>query len=125
MGLKIKQVKDGSVLFNKINSYSTKTFYISLSFQLLALITSFFFFHNIYYLIISISYLIWIILSLVFVEKITSNLILKNIKFFPVFITVMPILYFYYFIFRNKYPAQSDDDYLRNFYRKQKIKSIL
>jgi hypothetical protein len=124
MGTKIKQVKDGSELFIKINTYSTTTFYISIILQLVTLIVSLFLVHY-PYIIISIVYLIWIFLSLVFVEKITSKMLLQNLKFFPVFITVMPILYLYYFIFRNKYPAQTDDDYLRNFYRKQKIKSIL
>jgi magnesium-transporting ATPase (P-type) len=125
MGIKIKTINAGSELFFKINKHASILFYVSIIYQIVILTISLFLIHNTYYLIIGISYLVWIILSLLFTVKITSNLSLKNLKFFPIFITVLPIIYFCYFLFRNKYPAQTDDEYLKKFYRKQKIKSIL
>jgi hypothetical protein len=125
MGIKIKQIKEGSELFHKINSYTVKTFYLSILIQFIGIIVSLLIIHNVYYFIASVSYFIWIIMSLVLINKVVANFSFINLKFFPVIIIVIPILYFYYFLFRNKYPASKDADYLKNFYRMRKIKDIL
>jgi hypothetical protein len=125
MEIKIKQVKEESELFYKINNYSTKTFYISILLQLVLFVALVFLVHNIFFKICINIYLFWLFISMILINKIVANFSFKNLLHFPIFITITPIIFFYYFLFRNKYPASTDPDYLKNFHRMRKIKNIL
>jgi hypothetical protein len=124
MGIKTGTIKTGSELYIRMNRYTTITVYILILIEFMMLILTSILSTKII-TIVCVVYMIWFVLSLFCIQKMCFKNTFEILLIFPIYInTILTILIIYYII-KNKYPAQTDDDYLRNFYRKQKIKSIL